>query len=278
MNKRTFPNISQGILLILLYFLPSGLFLFLTLTVPQLFGYQLPFLYVTINSIIAATAGLLPIIIYINRKSGVSFKWTVRLPKIYAIILLAFLTSSVVIITGPLNNPTEFINNLSGGRMLMINFQLTEIDLNKVIFLIGTVLITPVFEEILFRKQILGLLLQKNSPAVSIIISSVLFSLVHLRINDLVILFIWGILFGIVYYMTKSIEHSIILHSLSNVSSFIIGHKFVEITGMLILKYILILAGCLLVIFLILRYFIKNFKMNISEVGSSQGQNNNVLN
>ena len=272
MNQNTFPNIRQGILLILLYFLPSGLFLFLTLTVPQLFGFQLHVVYLTINSIIAATAGLLPIILFINKKSGVKFKWSVTLPNIVTVILLILLASSTIIITSPFNDPKEYINNLSAKRILIIYFQLTEIDFNKVILFIGTVLIAPIFEEILFRKQILGLLLQKNSPVVSIIISSVLFSIVHLRINDMIPLFIWGLLFGIIYYQTESIELSILLHSLSNLSTFIIRHKFVEITGILVLKYILIMLGSVIVIFLIIRYFGSgNFNKNISLSGSAKG-------
>ena len=271
MNKQTFPNLKQGFLLLLFYFLPPGIFLFLTLTVPQLFGFQLPVLYLTVCSLIAATVGLLPIIIYINKKSGIQFNWAVRLPSISAVFLLALLSFSVQIITSPLNDPKEYFINLFNKKILILFFDLTEFDLDKVMLFIGTVLIAPIFEEILFRKQILGLLLQRNSPVVSIIVSSLLFSLVHLRINDIASLFIWGLLFGIIYYNSKSIELSILFHSFSNLSTYIFGYKYVEITGMQIFNNILFILGGVVVFYLIIRYFSdKNFKRNISVSGSKE--------
>lgn len=254
MDKHTFPNIKQTFILILFYFLPPSLYLFLMVTFPQLLGINLPVLYLTINSIIAATAGLIPIIVYINKKSGDQFKWKVRLPNILTFILIAVIVLCVILFNSPLNNLRENIDKLFENRIYVVKFELSEFDLNKVILLFCTVLIAPIFEEILFRKQILSLLLRKNSPLVSIIISSLLFSIVHLRLNDLATLFIWGLIFGTLYYKTKSIELSILLHSLSNLSTFFIKYEFEEINRVLIIKQLLISIVSILLIILIIKY------------------------
>lgn len=266
MKEDCFPNLKQCLFLFLFYFIPPGLFLFLTLTVPQLFGFQLPVIYVNFNSIIAATIGLLPIIIYINNKSNLKLIWQIKPPNIITIILIILLAIAGVLLTSSLNNSKESFSNLIEGRVLMIDFHLTKFDLNRVILFIGTVFIVPVFEEIIFRKQILGLLLNKYSPSMSIIISSILFSSVHLRINDIGSLFIWGLLFGIAYHYTKSLEVSILLHSISNLSAFFIDHKYIEIKGMQILKYVLILLSCVAIVIFIIKYLVqKNSKLKLSD-------------
>jgi uncharacterized protein len=254
MNHPTYPNLKQSSLLLIFLFTFTILYLFLTLTLPQLVGFQLPLLYVSIVSALAPIACLLPLIIIISKKSGVQVKWPIKLPKIHIIFLLVILSVAIIVITRPFINSKEYLRCLINGELKLVVYNFMKFDWNILIKLIGAVLITPIFEEIVFRKQILGLLLKKYTPFVAIVLSSILFTAGHFRFNEIGILLVWGLLFGIVYFLTNSIETSILLHSIGNFFNFFIKHEFVEITGLLLFKYILLMAGSLLIILLIIKY------------------------
>lgn len=220
---------------------------------PQLFGFQLPLLYISFISAIAPIAWL-PVILYVSKKSNVQLKRQVTIPDIGIIFLLALLSVSILIISRPLSNPIEYLSNLFNGKLKLVVFHLTEFDWNILIKFIGAVLIAPIFEEIFFRKQILGLLLRKYSPIFSISLSSIFFSVGHFRINEIGILLIWGLLLGTIYYKTKAIEVTILLHSFGNISNFFIKNEFIDITRLQLLKYVSMMLISALVIILIIKY------------------------
>jgi membrane protease YdiL (CAAX protease family) len=78
-------------------------------------------------------------------------------------------------------------------------------------------LIAPVFEEILFRVLILGNLLRLFSPLIAIVVSSILFSLLHLSILET---FLFACFIGWIYYYTQNIIYPIIIHGFSNLLAF----------------------------------------------------------
>jgi len=221
---------------------------------PQLLGFDLPDLYVSVVFSLASPIATLPLIIYFSRKSRVQLKWQVKLPGIQIIFLLALLAVFVKIFTTPLNNPMEYFNNLIDRRLKLIDLNIPEFDLKMTIKLISYVLITPVFEEIFWRKQIMGQLLKKYPPVMAIVLSSILFAIGHLRIIDFVTLFIWGLLLGFVYYRTNSIEASILLHSFALSSSLFSKHEFIDITGPLLFKYASAMTVSVIAIVLIIKY------------------------
>jgi membrane protease YdiL (CAAX protease family) len=82
---------------------------------------------------------------------------------------------------------------------------------------ISVLIVAPIFEELFFRKYMLTELLQKYSLKLSVIISSICFSLIHLpSYRNLIPSFIFGIISGIIFMKTKNILYSIILHFLVN--------------------------------------------------------------
>ena len=82
------------------------------------------------------------------------------------------------------------------------------------------VMAAPVLEELIFRGIILEGLLKKYSPLASIIISSLLFGIAHFNPWQFVTGFIIGIFSGWVYYKTRSLLPSIIIHAAANLSAF----------------------------------------------------------
>ena len=82
---------------------------------------------------------------------------------------------------------------------------------------ISILIIAPVFEELLFRKYLLIELLKKYPLKWSVILSSVLFSLIHLpNYGNLIPTFVFGIICCLIYLKTKNILYTIILHFLFN--------------------------------------------------------------
>ena len=83
--------------------------------------------------------------------------------------------------------------------------------------LISIILVAPIIEELFYRKFILGKLSKKNNPNLSIIISSLCFSIMHIETpNNLIPTFIGGIILGIIYLKTKKIGYCIMLHFIVN--------------------------------------------------------------
>jgi hypothetical protein len=86
------------------------------------------------------------------------------------------------------------------------------------------VVAAPVLEELIFRGIILDGLLKQYSPARSILISSLLFGLVHLNPWQFVSGFIIGIFSGWVYFRTRSLTLSVLVHASANLTGFLMRY------------------------------------------------------
>lgn len=84
------------------------------------------------------------------------------------------------------------------------------------------VIAAPILEELIFRGIILEGLLKRYSPVKSILISSFLFGLVHLNPWQFVTGLILGVFSGWVYFKTRSLSYSIIIHAAANLSGFLL--------------------------------------------------------
>ena len=94
------------------------------------------------------------------------------------------------------------------------------------------VVAAPILEELIFRGIILDGLLKKYSPEKSILLSSFLFGLVHLNPWQFVTGFIIGIFAGWVYYKTKSLSLTIIIHAAANLSGYLM-RQFIDMDSAL---------------------------------------------
>lgn len=84
-----------------------------------------------------------------------------------------------------------------------------------VIYIISTALIPAVMEELVFRKKICDAL-SPYGEKTAIIISSVLFALMHTTFYKLIFTFVGGIFFGWLYLGTKNIKIPMALHFANN--------------------------------------------------------------
>lgn len=85
-----------------------------------------------------------------------------------------------------------------------------------------TIIIAPIVEEIFFRGMILRGLLNRYSDRISIILSALVFGVVHMSLVQLLPGFIMGLMLGYVYIRTKrSLSTVITIHFLNNLMSYI---------------------------------------------------------
>lgn len=82
--------------------------------------------------------------------------------------------------------------------------------------LIAFAIMPAIIEEILFRGMIYRGIFNKGDRRIAIIISAVLFALLHMNFNQMCYAFIMGIAFALVIYVTDNLTVSILLHMLFN--------------------------------------------------------------
>ena len=84
----------------------------------------------------------------------------------------------------------------------------------------SVLVLAPILEEIFFRYYLFGGLLKRYKISTALITSSILFALVHVdslkSIRNIVPAFIFGVITCLVYFRTKNILNSIILHVFAN--------------------------------------------------------------
>ena len=96
-------------------------------------------------------------------------------------------------------------------------------------------LAAPILEEVLFRGIILNGLLKNYTPWKSIFLSSFLFGAVHMNPWQLLAGCILGIFLGWIYYESRNILLSILIHATANVCGYVV--RFIDGNGALIQLY-----------------------------------------
>jgi membrane protease YdiL (CAAX protease family) len=135
-----------------------------------------------------------------------------------AAIALGF---AYVFIQKPLNLIYNYLFNQN--EFIIYDFVMTDITLWK---FIGVVLFIPIAEELFFREFIQKGLYKLNMPKISILLSSLLFALIHLQFTSLFfsdleismgfhiayIALFGGLISALLYHKSKSLIPSILFH------------------------------------------------------------------
>lgn len=123
---------------------------------------------------------------------------------------LAEVFTNLIPTTGPLEEIYKIFQN---SFEMMLDY--------KVAGFIMVCILAPVFEEIIFRGIILKGMLNFNiKPTIAILINGFVFGCAHMNPWQFIGAGILGIIFGIVYYRTKSLFLPILLHFLNNTLSY----------------------------------------------------------
>lgn len=114
----------------------------------------------------------------------------------------------------------------------IFNFDFNLERLNS-LNVLASIMIVPITEELLFRNYLLRKLLESYKPIKSIILSSLLFAIVHIQFLSMFFEFInfnfhqayialfGGLISGLLFYKSKSIIPSIIFHVFWNLASYV---------------------------------------------------------
>ncbi|MCD8167042.1 MAG: CPBP family intramembrane metalloprotease [Bacteroides sp.] len=103
---------------------------------------------------------------------------------------------------------------------------------NNIGGVVAIVITGPVVEELLFRGAIQGYLQKQMSPRKAILISALIFGIIHLNPAQVIFAFIYGVLLGWIFYKTGSLLLCITLHIVNNGTSVILERLFPEVTYM----------------------------------------------
>ena len=106
-------------------------------------------------------------------------------------------------------------------NMLTINLQEENMIMNLSIWLLVlfTVILGPIFEELVFRYVALKEGEEEYSNKKALIIVSITFGLMHTGIIGIIYAFLIGLILGWLYQKEKSIMYSIVLHMSANLAS-----------------------------------------------------------
>jgi membrane protease YdiL (CAAX protease family) len=146
------------------------------------------------------------------------------------------------------NSIILWISNISMPEFIEEAFQ--EMSVSKVILILSVVVIAPIYEEIIFRGILLKGMANKINPNLALVVSAILFAIVHLNIPQGINAFFLGLIIGFIYLSTGSIYLSIFAHFVNNflaitVSSFFVsleGKYSIEIHGMFFVLGVLLLV------------------------------------
>ncbi|MCY6484098.1 type II CAAX endopeptidase family protein [Clostridium aestuarii] len=139
-----------------------------------------------------------------------------------------------------------------------------ELAISPIVLIISIVFIAPIYEEMIFRGIILNGLAKKINIKVAVVISALLFAVMHMNLIQGINTFFLGILFGFIYIKTKSIYLSIFAHFINNSFGIIIG-SIIEQLGFgntLVLQSTVTIIGAIFMLIACLWYN-KNAKFNI---------------
>ncbi len=173
---------------------------------------------------LSAPIGLLLSVIIIKVISPL--KWSdfgLRKPevRIWVIIGLVFASIIVTLITGYL---WVYLTGVSYSHTQLISEYLKPLDFSWLILcLIYIVAVTPIIEEIFFRGVIFPTLREVMGIKIGLVLQAVIFAIIHGEINAWFPIFVSGLVLAYVYYRTRSILPSIIIHSFQNIYVFVIS-------------------------------------------------------
>nr|WP_321451793.1 type II CAAX endopeptidase family protein [uncultured Carboxylicivirga sp.] len=151
--------------------------------------------------------------IKMKREGSVAFNWSVDNYLLIPLVIIA----TVCLLFGIIYPVLSLIPMPESVQEIFMNFG-GEVSVFSFLLL---VVAAPVLEELIFRGIMMEGLIKRYSPQKAILISSMLFGLVHLNPWQFIVAFLLGIFLGWIYYNTKSVLLCIIIHGTTNLLSFI---------------------------------------------------------
>lgn len=163
---------------------------------------------------------LIPALVYVivlrpNTVDGVNMSPVSPMTTILTVVLTFLIMPLVMFINGVTslfaeNNVDTVLNTIVNNNPLWLNLMLIA-------------LLPAVVEEFIFRGLIFNGYKRRN-PFMAILLSAMLFGLIHMNLNQFSYAFVIGVIFGFMAYATGSLLPSILSHFIINGTSVVISH------------------------------------------------------
>lgn len=211
-TTKSYPNIGQSFGMVGIMILAQLVFAPIIIFMPKMLTQEFAMLIYYLCSV----GGSLLIFFFIRRSNGNASPFIFSMGQLkilpYLIVVPIALAAGVITPISSLIPMPEFIEK----AILEMSTQ------TSIYSFLMMVIAAPVFEEFIFRGIMLDGLLKKYKPVIAILISSFLFGLVHLNPWQFITGMIIGLFSGWVYYRSKSLSYSILVHVVVNLSGFIL--------------------------------------------------------
>lgn len=149
-----------------------------------------------------------------------SFNIAIKDKRILPVVIIG----SIFIYCGIVSPITLIIPISASTKESILNFSSSP----GLFMIFQSVIAAPILEELIFSGIILDGLIRKYPATKSILLTSFLFGLVHLNPSQFVVGFIMGVFTGWIYFKTRSISLSIIIHTTYNCASLLMRHLFIH--------------------------------------------------
>lgn len=238
--KKWMDAIGQTIFYIALYFLVS----FLSSLILVFLGMEINI----INQIIAGSIIFSLIVIIINREKLNKKGWFTGFSKKELVKTLELAFASIIFVNFMLIY--LFPNFIDNNMPDIIKDQFEAIAMaSPFLALLATSIFAPIAEEILFRGAVYNLFKDNVGKFTALIVSSVLFALIHLNLYQASYTLFIGLFLGLILMKTGSLWLPVIFHIVYNLFGGIFGVFDQKLMELLFLKtYIIPVIGIILLI------------------------------
>ena len=237
------------------------------------------------------------IFIYYGYKNKINVIYATKLSKKinYVKLILIVLLSFVLIYTmapiiALINHLFEYISFAPASDL---PFELNTVP-QLFIAIFGLALLPAVIEELLFRGVILNGLLSKFKPVYAILLSAVMFMLMHGTLQQTIYQLYLGIVLAYVVYVTGNILYAILLHFFNNlivvINAYIVTQSGLETPVVYVTAMDYIIPIAIFIVGLVLAYilcmalksknyneFMENLKLSSNKFNTKTGTEGNII-
>jgi membrane protease YdiL (CAAX protease family) len=207
--------------------------------------------------------------LFVTRPKGFKLNFNFSSRPFLTYILIFPMMFGMMLISEYLTNLIPTTGPIFGWLYLSFLKQMNSISIDHVAMIIMVAVFAPLLEEILFRGIILKAMINKGvSPKKAILFSALIFGAVHGYPWQFLGAFLLGLVLGLVYWKTKSLLMSILLHSFNNfiAAMMIIFTKKESFKSVLNLPEIYILIAGLLLFGITYYFFMHRNKVIYQEI------------
>lgn len=212
-KNKCYPNIRQGIGILVLFIFLSMVFGLLT-SLGDIVNNQFLKDITLLVSYTLAAGGTAIIIVRMKKTENPDIPvFMNNTPRIKTVVATLIMTLAVIIITEPLAKIIPMPESIKNLFETMFRPTLSAF--------LTAVIVAPVLEEMIFRGIILEGFLRNYSPVKSILLVSLLFGVAHLNIWQFIGAFVIGAFISWVYWKTRSLGLSIAVHMMNNLVGYL---------------------------------------------------------